>query len=684
MGKRVLKLGKKSDLLAVLFVIIFLLLITTIYINEILKINSNKKISGKVISGNEITLDNCNELNQAGEYILTKDIIGSGINSTHCFYIASDNVEFDCNGFSIINDGSYLAAIYASDVSKIIIRNCNISVNLGSSDYLYGIFLNNVQDSFLIENTISKTNTAIEIDLSSKVTVFSNKFVMNSIGLALASSSNNNISKNTGISNNAAIYTQLNSNNNYISDNLLSEGSGIILDETSSGNSLINNEITDIIDWGISLTSSTGNKIIDNFIYSGDNTGILLQKNSHDNQISNNIVDKFPIPLNIVQSNNNKFYNSIFASSSQKDIVLSGNSLNNLFVNSSYDNNKESVQSGELIRKWYLDIFVSDGNKSLDKVAIRVLNSSSDLIFSSNTDSNGYNREILTEYINKNNNRHYSSNYSILLTKKDYDTRLVSILMTGNKNLSFILSKSNLTYYSKENDSIKDPYNENISANKKNTDYNLSNGDKTTADIGNISDIDKFTIYSSLNKAGCIPELECNDWDVCRGNYDLSTITENQVFLRGIRSRVCIDKNDCLYNIIEFKKCEDRIPIKIINGSGCYEGYLVIYNMDNNLISILQREPKNSLNINLLLDNSNYCPYCYNGIKDHDEEEVDCGGSCAGCSYNLPSSYNFFNIWEIIIIFVGVFMVFLSFIAFIRYLKSRRQITLMNKSYNEI
>jgi len=35
---------------------------------------------------------------------------------------------------------------------------------------------------------------------------------------------------------------------------------------------------------------------------------------------------------------------------------------------------------------------------------------------------------------------------------------------------------------------------------------------------------------------------------------------------------------------------------------------------------------------NFTLKNLDYCPWCFDGIKDYDEEGVDCGGSCAPCS----------------------------------------------------
>lgn len=47
------------------------------------------------------------------------------------------------------------------------------------------------------------------------------------------------------------------------------------------------------------------------------------------------------------------------------------------------------------------------------------------------------------------------------------------------------------------------------------------------------------------------------------------------------------------------------------------------------------RDGKNKLSIsgiNYNLENIEYCPWCYDGIKDYDESQVDCGGSCRSCT----------------------------------------------------
>ena len=43
-----------------------------------------------------------------------------------------------------------------------------------------------------------------------------------------------------------------------------------------------------------------------------------------------------------------------------------------------------------------------------------------------------------------------------------------------------------------------------------------------------------------------------------------------------------------------------------------------------------------SINLQMNFDNTDYCPYCYDGVKDYDEDGIDCSssinGSCPTCN----------------------------------------------------
>ncbi len=70
------------------------------------------------------------------------------------------------------------------------------------------------------------------------------------------------------------------------------------------------------------------------------------------------------------------------------------------------------------------------------------------------------------------------------------------------------------------------------------------------------------------------------------------------------------------------------------------------------------------LGLNLTLEDLEYCPWCYNGAKDYDEEGVDCGGSCRDCSEEEAPMIQKENDW-IIVIVVGAIAGILALLGWI-------------------
>lgn len=95
-------------------------------------------------------------INAGGNYWLTGPLnqTGAGI----CINIAADDVDLDCNSFSIDGDSSSGFGIYVYGYDNINISGCNIS------DFDSGIYFEDVSDS-LIENThVSDCTRGIEFD----------------------------------------------------------------------------------------------------------------------------------------------------------------------------------------------------------------------------------------------------------------------------------------------------------------------------------------------------------------------------------------------------------------------------------------------------------------------------------------------------------------------------------------
>ncbi|MEM3541353.1 MAG: right-handed parallel beta-helix repeat-containing protein, partial [Candidatus Bilamarchaeaceae archaeon] len=112
----------------------------------------------------------CMEINSSGNYYLKRNIGGAlmdvfnvpGI-SKACILISSSNVIFNCNGFSIINNGiSNAAGIVINGSNNLEYDNISI-LNCNTSQYRYGTYLIYSNNITLINNTISNSQTGFII-----------------------------------------------------------------------------------------------------------------------------------------------------------------------------------------------------------------------------------------------------------------------------------------------------------------------------------------------------------------------------------------------------------------------------------------------------------------------------------------------------------------------------------------
>ncbi|MFA5019970.1 MAG: thrombospondin type-1 domain-containing protein [Candidatus Pacearchaeota archaeon] len=135
-------------------------------------------------------------------------------------------------------------------------------------------------------------------------------------------------------------------------------------------------------------------------------------------------------------------------------------------------------------------------------------------------------------------------------------------------------------------------------------------------------------------KCLCIPEYECMEWEGCHIDYNLTSIVHGRVVKTGIKERVCKDSTGCEGIKIEYENCSLSVPVDIRRAVWCFESYVEIYEIPTNkLVSRIKEYSEmnvKKLNIGFIASEfEGYCDYCYDGIKNYDEEAVDCGGS--GC-----------------------------------------------------
>lgn len=135
----------------------------------------------------------------------------------------------------------------------------------------------------------------------------------------------------------------------------------------------------------------------------------------------------------------------------------------------------------------------------------------------------------------------------------------------------------------------------------------------------------------------CVPSVKCSEWTSCEVNYNFMDLVGGAISdLKGTKSRICVDDNSCVDSVEEVRSCSVNVDIYTRRFSKCGQDFIGIYDrLDNNLIARIENGDVSNPHLNIHLDDgeeSVYCDYCFDGVKDGDEEGVDCGGSCEKCS----------------------------------------------------
>ena len=150
-----------------------------------------------------------------------------------------------------------------------------------------------------------------------------------------------------------------------------------------------------------------------------------------------------------------------------------------------------------------------------------------------------------------------------------------------------------------------------------------------------------------LGDEGCEPNFVCSDWGECQAVYDVdSLITDDLV--SGFQYRYCKDYSKCISDFVDSKSCKTKISITMKKIQLGNKEYTEVYNEQNVLVSRLAliNETKEKLDVQILVDESTYSPYCYDGVKNFDEDGIDCvfnkDGNCPSCEqgfYAIKGNY---------------------------------------------
>jgi parallel beta-helix repeat protein len=133
----------------------------------------------------------------------------------------------------------------------------------------------------------------------------------------------------------------------------------------------------------------------------------------------------------------------------------------------------------------------------------------------------------------------------------------------------------------------------------------------------------------------CVPKFVCGEWGKCGVDYNLKDLIEGNVILKGKQERLCRDMNLCVEAVTtEYQECSVEVPVEIRVAKWCNEDYIEIYEKETRKLVSRIKESINLTRLDLSFIPTSiegYCDYCFNGMKDYDEEGVDCGGSCTAC-----------------------------------------------------
>lgn len=137
--------------------------------------------------------------------------------------------------------------------------------------------------------------------------------------------------------------------------------------------------------------------------------------------------------------------------------------------------------------------------------------------------------------------------------------------------------------------------------------------------------------------ADCEAQIECGEWSSCNYFDKTNDILEEQLTFEGFKERVCYDRAKCIDSFVETEGCSLSVPVKVKKTEWCGEELVEIFDDKGNVVGRVQETAVskrfNRVDISFIRETSkDYCNYCFDGEKNFDETDTDCGGpSCPEC-----------------------------------------------------
>ncbi|MEM3432144.1 MAG: right-handed parallel beta-helix repeat-containing protein, partial [Candidatus Bilamarchaeaceae archaeon] len=416
--------------------------------NRLSFVNMNPLSTYAILQNN-----NCPLITSAGLYTQNQNYSGAPNNAAPlsgyaCVKITSSNVVFDCNGYSISNNGTggtTYGILINGSLNNITIKNCEIS------SYRYGVFVYNSNNTNIFNNTVKNSidyNIYIYIaqgGLLNNNTLYNstrgfylysvnaseiyNNIIFNhsAIGFYGNSITNNKIYNNSIYSNTISnLMLDSNSQNNYVLDNLIYNSSLSLYIYSSDNNTVLNNSAYNS-EYGGYIYTSNYNNLTNNYFY--NNVAGLFLTDSQGTYISDNIVYNNYYGFDFEDSgsafnyiNNNTVYNNTIGC-----LLYSVSGFK--FTDNEFYNNTIGIEfSSSIFNDLLNNKFYNNSQYGVDISYTSYLNL---------TQSEVYNNAVgILVYV---------SAYVLINNTHSYNNEQLDLLVSADDNIFYNLSISNFT-----------------------------------------------------------------------------------------------------------------------------------------------------------------------------------------------------------------------------------------------
>ena len=172
----------------------------------------------------------------------------------------------------------------------------------------------------------------------------------------------------------------------------------------------------------------------------------------------------------------------------------------------------------------------------------------------------------------------------------------------------------------------------------------------------------------------CEPRINCKEWGSCIYTDKIEDLIQGEIKFGGYRERLCEDVNGCVESFWEEGLCEESYKLDIKKIKKCGSEFLVVSDLasEKQVAKInLEQLKKRKLDLTFVLAESQYCPPCYNGKLDENEEKIDCGIDCKPCKEQ--HFFPWYKLFSMILWIISIFFIFLCILNIFIYIKQRRK-----------